>query len=70
VLKGFYEFHGSHDGRLQAEGFFETLLRLLNVGAPLFVVSFCRHDQGDKEFTWASGGFAIEDEVYHVEHGK
>jgi len=70
LLKGFYEFHGISGHRLQAEGFFRTLLRLVNEVSPLFVLSFCRHDDGSKEFShgllsqWRgygeSGRFAIE----------
>jgi len=73
-VKGFYEFHGQSGHRLQAEGFFKTLIRLLNEVSPLFVLSFCRHDEGTEEFThgllsqWRgygnAGGFAIEfDEI-------
>ncbi len=69
-MKGFYEFHGISGHRLQAEGFFKTLLRLVNDISPLFVLSFCRHQEGSKEFAhgllsqWRgygeAGGFAIE----------
>jgi hypothetical protein len=55
---------------VQAEGFFETLLGLVNDVSPLFVLSFCRHEEGSKEFAhgllsqWRgyaeTGGFAIE----------
>src|SRR5262245_23729542 len=74
LLKGFYEFHGTSGHRLQAEGFFKTLMRLVNDISPLFVISFCKHDEGSKEFDhgllsqWRGygdiGGFAIEfDEI-------
>ena len=82
-VKGFYEFHGASGHRLQAEGFFNTLLRLVNNVSPLFVLSFCRHDEGSREFAhgllsqWRgygeAGGFAIEfdearvDELLKVE---
>src|SRR5438876_8292740 len=49
LMKGFYEFHGVSGHRLQAEGFFKTLLRLVNDISPLFVLSFCRHHEGSKE---------------------
>jgi hypothetical protein len=70
LLKGFYEFHGISGHRTQAEGFFNTLLRLVNETTPLFVLSFCRHDEGSYEHQngllsqWRgygeAGGFAIE----------
>jgi hypothetical protein len=69
-LKGFYEFHGISGHRLQAEGFFKTLIRLVNDVSPLFVISFCKHEEGSNEFAhgllsqWRGygdkGGFAIE----------
>jgi hypothetical protein len=86
LLKGFYEFHGMSGHRLQAEGFFRTLLRLINDISPLFVLSFCKHDVGSKEFEhgllsqWRgygeAGGFAVEfdeagmDELLKVEIEK
>ncbi len=70
LVRWFYEFHGERGNRLQAEGFFETLIKLMNNVSPLFVLSFCRHDEGSKEFEhgllsqWRgyadAGGYAIE----------
>ena len=73
-VRGFYEFHGASGHRSQAEGFFKTLLRLVNDVTPLFVLSFCKHDEDSEEFKhgllsqWRgygeAGAFAIElDEI-------
>jgi hypothetical protein len=69
-LRGFYEFHGISGNRSQAEGFFKTLLSVVNEISPLFIISFCRHEEGSEEYThgllsqWRGygrgGGFAIE----------
>jgi hypothetical protein len=73
-LRGFYEFHGTSGHRAQAEGFFESLLRVVNEISPLFVKSFCKHAKDSDDYKngllsqWRGygnlGGFAIEfDEV-------
>jgi len=70
LLKELEETHGTRIHRLLAEKFFSTLLRLVDNVSPFFVLSFCRHDEGSKEFAhgllsqWRAygeaGGFAIE----------
>jgi hypothetical protein len=85
LLRGFYEFHGSRGNRLQAEGYYKTLVNSLNESTPPFVLSFCRHR---KQKTIEHGllsqwrayagsvGFAIEFdetellELLKEEHGK
>ena len=85
-VRGFYEFHGASGHRSQAEGFFKTLLRLVSDVTPLFVLSFCKHDEDSEEFKhgllsqWRgygeAGAFAIEldeiavDELLKVEMKK
>src|SRR5260370_29584283 len=69
-VRWFYEFHGERGNRCQAGGFFEPLIKLMNNVSPLFVLSFCRHDERSKEFDpgllsqWRGygdeGGYAIE----------
>jgi hypothetical protein len=57
LLKGFYEFHGISGHRAQAEGFFNTLLRLVNETTPLFrgsddIVQFSRRGLREDETIW------------------
>jgi hypothetical protein len=69
LLKGFYETHGVRGNRLQAEGFYTSLVNSLDNTTPPFVLSFCRHTE-DKTIKhgllsqWrgyaGSAGFAIE----------
>ena len=69
LLRGFYEFHGVRGNRLQAEGFYTSLVNSLDDTTPPFVLSFCRHTE-DKTIKhgllsqWrgyaGSAGFAIE----------
>jgi|SRR5262245_51606212 len=42
---GFYEIHGSRGHRLQAEGFYTSLVNSLDATTPPFVLSFCRHTE-------------------------
>src|SRR6266487_790431 len=69
LLRGFYETHGARGNRLQAEGFYTSLVNSLDDTTPPFVLSFCRHT--DKKTIkhgllsqWrgyaGSAGFAIE----------
>jgi hypothetical protein len=70
LIKGFYESHGASGHRSTAEGVFRTLVKVVNNVAPLFILSFCRHDPGTKQFDhgllsqWRAyggvGGFAME----------
>jgi Protein of unknown function (DUF2971) len=72
LLRGFYEFHGARGDRLQAEGFYTSLVNGLDNATPPFVLSFCRHTE-DKTIEhgllsqWrgyaGSAGFAIEFDV-------
>jgi hypothetical protein len=69
LLKGFYEYHGARGHRLQAEGFYKSLVNSLDETTPPFVLSFCRHTE-EKTIKhgllsqWrgyaGSAGFAIE----------
>jgi hypothetical protein len=45
LLKGFYETHGARGNRLQAEGFYTSLVNSLDDTTPPFVLSFCRHTE-------------------------
>src|SRR5262249_28249257 len=45
LLRGFYEFHGVRGNRLQAEGFYTSLVNSLDDTTPPFVLSFCRHTE-------------------------
>ena len=83
LLRGFYEFHGARGHRLQAEGFYTSLVNSLDDTTPPFVLSFCRHTE-EKTIKhgllsqWrayaGSAGFAIEFdepevvELIRVEH--
>jgi hypothetical protein len=83
LLRGFYEFHGARADRLQAEGFYASLVNSLDATTPPFVLSFCRHTE-EKTIKhgllsqWrgyaGSAGFAIEfdidelDKLIKVEH--
>jgi Protein of unknown function (DUF2971) len=70
LIKGFYEAHGDHGHRLQAEAMYKSLISVVDKITPLFVLSFCRHDENSETFRdgllsqWrgygGSGGFAIE----------
>jgi hypothetical protein len=84
-VKGFYEFHGASGHRLQAEGFYKSLVSTVENVSPLFVLSFCRHEETSPTFRhgllsqWrayaGSAGFAIEfdeaelDELAKIEAG-
>jgi hypothetical protein len=67
---GFYKEHGEQGHRLQAEGLYRAIVRAANNVSPVFVSSFCRHDEGTEVFEdgllsqWrgyaSGGGFAIE----------
>jgi hypothetical protein len=69
-IRGFYGYHGISGHGRQAEGFFKSVIRVINDVSPLFVVSFCKHEESSKEFKhgllsqWRgygnAGGFAIE----------
>jgi len=69
LLRGFYEFHGVRGNRLQAEGFYTSLVNSLDNTTPPFVLSFCRHTEAKTIkhgllSQWrgyaGSAGFAIE----------
>jgi hypothetical protein len=78
LLRGFYETHGARGNRLQAEGFYTSLVNGLDDTTPPFVLSFCRHTEAPAIkhgllSQWrgyaGSAGFAIEfDEEELVEH--
>ena len=72
LLRGFYEFHGVRGDRLQAEGFYTSLVSSLDNDTPLFVLSFCRHTEektikhgllSQRRAYAGSAGFAIEFDV-------
>src|SRR5262245_41210025 len=42
-LKGFYESVGESGHRLQAEGYYKSLVNSLDATTSPFVLSFCRH---------------------------
>jgi hypothetical protein len=66
----FYKEHGEQGHRLQAEASYRAFVRAANNVTPLFVTSFCRHDEGSEIFEngllsqWrgyaVGGGFAVE----------
>src|SRR5262245_22197740 len=70
LLNGFYEFHGVRGHQLQADGMYRSIVKVVHSVSPLFVVSFCRHDEGSQISKdgllsqWrgygVAGGFAIE----------
>jgi hypothetical protein len=69
LFEGFYEYHGARANQLTAEGFYRSLLNLMEAHTPLFVLSFCRHKepktiQHGLLSQWrayaGSAGFAIE----------
>jgi hypothetical protein len=70
LLEGYYEFHGGRADALLAEGQYKSLVRVIDVVSPFYVLSFCKHQLGSPEFKhgllsqWrgygAAGGFAIE----------
>jgi Protein of unknown function (DUF2971) len=45
LLRGFYETHGARGHRLQAEGFYKSLVNSLDATTPPFVLSFCWHTE-------------------------
>ena len=45
LTKGFYEFHGARGNWLQAEGIYKGMVNTMEVTSPLFVLSFCRHEE-------------------------
>jgi len=67
---GFYTKYGIDGHRLQAEQMYRALVRALNNISPLFLLSFCRHEETSQAFNhgllsqWRGyaegGGFAIE----------
>jgi hypothetical protein len=69
LLGGFDETHGVRGNRLQAEGFYTSLVNSLDDTTPPFVLSFCAHTEGKTIkhgllSQWrayaGSAGFAIE----------
>ena len=68
--KEFYTEYGAAGHGMQAESMYRALMRATDNVTPLFVTSFCRHDEGSESFAhgllsqWrgygGSGGFAIE----------
>jgi Protein of unknown function (DUF2971) len=66
----FYKEHGEQSHRFHAEGMYRALTSTANNMSPVYVSSFCRHDQGTEAFEhgllsqWRGysigGGFAIE----------
>jgi Protein of unknown function (DUF2971) len=66
----FYKEHGEQGHRLQAEALYRAMVRMGDTVTPIFVTSFCRHDEGTEVFEngllsqWrgyaSAGGFAIE----------
>ncbi len=70
LLAGFYDFHGASGRRTQAEGMYKALVKVANDISPIFVASFCRHDEGQPPYKdgllsqWRGyadgGGVAIE----------
>jgi hypothetical protein len=61
----FYKQHGQQGHRLQAESLYRAMERAANNVSPVFVASFCRHDEGTEVFEdgllsqwrgYASGG--------------
>lgn len=85
LLRGFYEGLGSRGNRLQAEGFYKSLVNSFNQTTPPCVLSFCRHSKPKTIehgllSQWrayaGSVGFAIEFdetellELLKVEHEK
>jgi hypothetical protein len=66
----FYKEHSERGHRLQAEGLYRAFARVADKVSPVFVSSFCRHDEGTEIFEngllsqWrgfaSGGGFAIE----------
>jgi hypothetical protein len=69
LLEGFYEYHGIRGNRLQAEGFYTSLVNSLDDATPPFVLSFCLHTEENTIkhgllSQWrgyaGSAGFAIE----------
>ena len=68
--KDFYTEYGELGHRMQAESMYRAVVRATDNVTPVFVLSFCRHDEGSPTFQhgllsqWrgyaATGGFAIE----------
>ncbi|MEA2921084.1 MAG: hypothetical protein QOF07_1047 [Bradyrhizobium sp.] len=66
----FYKDHGERGHRLQAEGLYRAFATVADRVSPVFVSSFCKHDEGSEIFEsgllsqWrgyaSGGGFAIE----------
>src|ERR1700688_4931664 len=50
LLAGFYEGYGEHGHRLQAEAMYRSLIRVIDLVSPFFVLSFCKHDPQTQEF--------------------
>jgi hypothetical protein len=81
-----YEEHGKSIYELEAKKLVSIMVTVTNDTTPIFVVSFCKHDQNSREFDhgllsqWrgygGEGGFAIEfdengiDELIHTESKK
>jgi hypothetical protein len=70
LKKAFYEEHGTRGHATQAASMYRSLMAATDNISPLFVLSFCRHDENTETFKdgllsqWrayaGSGGFAIE----------
>jgi hypothetical protein len=70
LKKEYYDQHGLGADRLQAEAIYRSFTRGMDNVSPLFVASFCRHEEGSDEFKngllsqWRgytrAGGFAIK----------
>jgi hypothetical protein len=86
ISADFYKQHGEQGHRLQAESLYRAIIRTADNVSPVFVSSFCRHDEGTEIFEngllsqWrgyaGGGGFAIEfdedgiDELAKLETNK
>lgn len=70
VTKQYYEELGANADKLQTQALFRSIATAANNVSPLFVTSFCRHDEGSEQFEhgllsqWRGyadrGGFAFE----------
>jgi hypothetical protein len=70
LIKGFYDFHGTSGHHSLAEASYRQFVDLVNKYSPLFILSFCRHEEGSQHFRdgllsqWraygGAGGFALE----------
>src|SRR3984893_6027565 len=70
LQESFYTEFGAAGHRMQAESMYRAVIRATDNVTPLFVLSFCKHEEASQAFEhgllsqWraysASGGFAIE----------